>query len=99
MIASSDVVTFFVDEVLDVDVTSGDAELVGADGTDYVDQIVKFAVTKAGNGAEDFKVAVDRAVTGDDFDPTFSSVWNAGIHRRKKRWSNVPNPDADGSRH
>jgi uncharacterized repeat protein (TIGR01451 family) len=69
--ASSDVVTFFVDEVLDVDVTGGDAELVGTDGTDDVDQIVTFTVTNTGNGAEDFKIAVDLAVTGDDFDPTF----------------------------
>lgn len=70
---SSDEVTFFVDEILDVDVTGGDTELVGTDGTDDVDQIVTFTVTNTGNGQEDFQIDVDLNGNGavDDFDPTF----------------------------
>lgn len=66
----SDTVTFFVDEILDVDVTGGITELVGTDGDDDVDQVVSFTVTNTGNGPEDFNLDVDLGVAGDQFDPT-----------------------------
>lgn len=73
---SSDQVTFFVDEVLDVDVTGGDIELVGTDGTDDTQQIVTFTVSNPGNGQEDYKIDVNLAggLGGDQFDPDSPAI-------------------------
>ncbi len=71
--SDSNTVTFEVDEVLDVAVASlnsGDVTVTpGA-----TSQVLAFKVTNAGNGQEAFKLAARDNLTGDDFDPTTTSI-------------------------
>lgn len=68
---SSNTVTLTVAEVLDVDVTllSGPVSVVSGAGT----QELLFVVTNTGNGTEAFVLAIDNALSGDDFDPVEST--------------------------
>lgn len=70
---NSNAVDLTVDEVLDVTLVSrdlGDATVsAGATG-----QVRAFTVTNAGNGPEAFVLAATGTVTGNDFDPTISSI-------------------------
>lgn len=71
--SDSNTVTFEVDEVLDVAVASlnsGDVTVTpGA-----TSQVLAFKVTNAGNGQEAFKLTARDNLTGDDFDPTTTSI-------------------------
>ena len=68
---SSNTVTLTVAEVLDVDVTllSGPVSVVAGAST----QELLFVVTNTGNGTETFSLAINNALTGDDFDPVEST--------------------------
>lgn len=71
--SDSNTVTFEVDEVLDVAVASlnsGDVTVTPA----ATSQVLAFKVTNAGNGQEAFKLAARDNLTGDDFDPTTTSI-------------------------
>ena len=67
---TSDTVTLTVAEVLDVDVTllSGPVSVVSGAST----QELLFVVTNTGNGTETFLLAINNALSGDDFDPVAS---------------------------
>jgi uncharacterized repeat protein (TIGR01451 family) len=69
----SNTVTLKVDEVLDVAVASlnsGDVSVTpGA-----TNQVIAFKVTNAGNGQEAFKLAAHDNLSGDDFDPSTTSI-------------------------
>ena len=73
-IVASNTVTLDVDEVLDAVVVSQDAAPVsvasGATGA-----WLSFSVTNTGNGSEPFRLVVDAAITGDDFDPTSPAIY------------------------
>ena len=68
---SSNTVTLTVVEVLDVDVTllSGPVSVVSGAST----QELLFVVTNTGNGSETFPLAINNALSGDDFDPVEST--------------------------
>lgn len=67
----SNTVTIVVDELLDVAVTSLDGGNVnlGSSGA-----VLSYQVHNAGNGPEAFKVVADPTVTGDDFDPSVTTI-------------------------
>ncbi len=71
---ASNTVTVAVDEVLDAVVINQDAAAVsvasGATGA-----WLSFTVTNTGNGSEPFRLAVDAAISGDDFDPTSPAIY------------------------
>jgi uncharacterized repeat protein (TIGR01451 family) len=70
----SDTVTFFVDELIDVDVTLQNAGPVvttaGATG-----EVLTFLVTNVGNGVESFRLSQITALLGDDFDPIPAGIF------------------------
>jgi uncharacterized repeat protein (TIGR01451 family) len=70
---NSNIVTFKVDELLDVTVAStnpGDVQTSpGANGT-----VLTFRITNTGNGSEAFRLTTDVAKSGDDFNPTLQQV-------------------------
>src|SRR3569833_4632935 len=67
----SNTVTIVVDELLDGAVTSRDGGNVnlGSSGA-----VLSYQVHNAGNGPEAFKVVADPTVTGDDFDPSVTTI-------------------------
>ena len=71
---TSNTVTVAVDEVLDAVVVDQDAAPVsvasGATGA-----WLSFSVTNTGNGSEPFRLVVDAAISGDDFDPTSPAIY------------------------
>ena len=71
---TSNTVTVAVDEVLDAVVVDQDAAPVsvasGATGA-----WLSFSVTNTGNGSEPFRLVVDSAISGDDFDPTSPAIY------------------------
>ena len=68
---TSNTLTLTVAEVLDVDVTllSGPQSVPSGTGPHGL----LFVVTNTGNGTEEFALAIDNAVSGDDFDPDVST--------------------------
>lgn len=64
---TSNTLTLTVAEVLDVDVTLLSAPLSVPSGTGP--HALLFVVTNTGNGTEGFTLAINNAVSGDDFDP------------------------------
>lgn len=77
----SNTVTIKVDELLDVAVSSLDGGTVPLSSGGAV---LRFQVENTGNGPEAWKIEIDPALTGDDFDPTVVSLaWdsdNDGIY-------------------
>lgn len=69
----SNLLTHTVDEVIDVVVTVQTSPVVTA--SPATDQAIRFLVTNTGNGIETFGLTVDDALTGDDFDPTFTAIY------------------------
>jgi uncharacterized repeat protein (TIGR01451 family) len=67
----SNTVTIVVDELLNVTVTSLDGGNVALDSSGAV---LSFQVHNSGNGPEAFKIAVDPNITGDNFDPSVTSI-------------------------
>lgn len=67
-IVTSNTVSVVVDELLDVVVTSADAGAVAVTSPSN-GSVLTFSVTNTGNGSEGFRLAVDNALAGDDFDP------------------------------
>src|SRR5210317_1746900 len=65
--AQSNVVSFVVAERLDVAVTRQSGQIVVSPGD--VSRALLFKVTNLGNGDEAFRLALNTAVAGDDFDP------------------------------
>lgn len=99
----SNTVTIVVDELLDVAVTSLDGGNVdlGSSGA-----ALSFQVHNSGNGPEAFKIAVDPAITGDDFDPTVTqiaydsnhnNVYDAGVDTIIPAGGSTPALNADDS--
>ncbi|NND65760.1 MAG: hypothetical protein HKM24_07330, partial [Gammaproteobacteria bacterium] len=71
---SSNLLTVTVAELLDIDVqvqTATTAVSPGATGEEIL-----FTVTNTGNGSEEFTLAIDSALGGDDFDPTPSAPFS-----------------------
>jgi uncharacterized repeat protein (TIGR01451 family) len=71
---TSNTVSVVVDELLDVAVTSTDAGAVAVTSPSS-GSVLTFSVTNAGNGSEAFRLAVDSALTGDDFNPQTPLVY------------------------
>ena len=71
---NSNTVTVVVDEVLDtvvIDAAAGPVQVTsGSSGA-----ALWFTITNTGNGTEAFRLAVDAAVPGDDFDPTSPLIY------------------------
>ena len=70
---TSNPVDLKVDEVLDVTVVSRDSGYASVNGGSAA-QVRTFTMTNAGNGQEAFSLAGVGAVSGNDFDPTVTSV-------------------------
>ncbi len=71
---NSNTVTVVVDEVLDtvvIDADAGPVQVTSGVGA----ATLTFTVTNTGNGTETFRLAVDAAVPGDDFDPTSPLIY------------------------
>ncbi len=69
----SNPVTFIVDELLDVTVTSSDpGDVITTNGAQNV--VSTFRITNTGNGPEAFRLTPNTANGGDDFDPTLVQV-------------------------
>ena len=71
---TSNTVSVVVDEVLDAVVISQDAAPVQVAGG-AVAAALSFNVTNTGNGSEPMHLAVDAAVSGDDFNPTAALIY------------------------
>lgn len=70
---SSNTVSLRVDELLDVAVASLDSgDVVGSAGA--TNQVLTFRLTNAGNGSEAFALLAQDNVTGDNFDPSTTSI-------------------------
>jgi uncharacterized repeat protein (TIGR01451 family) len=69
----SNVVTFKVDELLDVGVAWSDPSDVDA-SAGATGQLLRFTVTNGGNGTESFALATVANGGGDDFDPSVTSI-------------------------
>lgn len=99
----SNTVSILVDELLDVAVTSldgGDVTL-GSGGA-----ALSFQITNSGNGQEAFALAVNSALTGDDFDPAITQVaydsngngvYDAGVDTVIGPGANTPSIDPDAT--
>jgi uncharacterized repeat protein (TIGR01451 family) len=69
----SNPVTFIVDELLDVTVTSSDpGDVITTNGAQNV--VSTFRITNTGNGPEAFRLTPNVANGGDDFDPTLVQI-------------------------
>lgn len=66
--------SFDVLEVIDGVVTWQDAANVPVN-TPHSDRVLTLQLTNTGNGPEDFRLAVNNVVAGDDFDPTVQEVY------------------------
>ena len=66
--------TFFVDELLDVSLTSSDASSIGV-LAGQVAALQQYTLTNLGNGTEAFRLTVDTALAADDFDATFNQLF------------------------
>jgi uncharacterized repeat protein (TIGR01451 family) len=71
---TSNTVSVVVDELLDVVVTSTDAGVVAVTSPSNGSALT-FSVTNTGNGSEAFRLAIDSALAGDDFDPQAPVVY------------------------
>lgn len=66
--------TVTVQELLDVDVTLQTVSPVSVAAGD-ANRVLAYLVTNTGNGIEDFSLAADSALVGDDFDPALAGVY------------------------
>lgn len=99
----SNTVTLKVDELLDVTVAWADpADVIASPGT--TGQVLRFTVSNGGNGSESFTLGTVANGTGDDFDPTVTSIvldsngnnaYDAGADTVYVAGSNDPELDAD----
>jgi uncharacterized repeat protein (TIGR01451 family) len=71
---TSNTTSVVVDEVLDAVVISQDAAPVAVAGG-AIAAPLSFNVTNTGNGSEPMRLALDAAITGDDFNPTSASIY------------------------
>ena len=99
----SNTVTIVVDELLDVAVTSLDGGNVALDSSGAV---LSFQVHNSGNGPEAFKLTVDPTLTGDNFDPSVTTiaydsngnnVYDAGVDTIIPAGGSTPSIAADSS--
>lgn len=63
-----------VDELVDVEVRTLETDPVAA-GAGSSNQVARFQISNLGNGDEAFSMSVENAVSGDQFDPEFASIW------------------------
>ncbi len=66
--------SFDVLELIDCVVTWQDAANIAVNSP-HSDRVLTFQLTNTGNGPEDFRLAVNDAVAGDDFNPTAQDVY------------------------
>lgn len=102
---SSNAVSIAVDERIDVVMTVQTSQVIAAAGDSAPP--VLFTLTNTGNGSEAFRLAVDSALSGDDFDPVPAtpSIWLdrdasgdlSGADEPYTAGSNDPLLDADQS--
>jgi len=71
---NSNPASFRVDERLDVAVVSNNATPVAVLSPDS-DRPLSYTVTNLGNGAEAFRLVIDTALAGDQFDPTDTRIY------------------------
>lgn len=71
---TSNLETFVVQELLDATVVQNDASNVTVDPAE-ANVPMSFTLTNTGNGSEAFRLSVDGALGGDDFDPTGVEIW------------------------
>ena len=65
--------TFFVDELIDVDITLQTAgPVVTSPGS--TNEVLSFLVTNTGNGSDTFRLSEATAIVGNDFDPIPASI-------------------------
>lgn len=69
---SSNITTFLVAEVLDLNVTLQSSTVLVTAGD--INRTLLFTLTNTGNGTETFPLALDNLVAGDDFDPLAAST-------------------------
>ena len=67
----SNTVTIRVDEVLDVTVASLDAASVTLNSSGAV---LAFSIANVGNGPEAYEIAINPAISGEDFDPVVTAI-------------------------
>lgn len=102
---SSNTVDIKVDEVLDVAVSSLDSGDVSVT-PGAANRVLTFRVTNAGNGSEAFRLAARDNLSGDDFDPTTTSIvidsngngsYDPGVDVTYVAGSNDPTLAGDGT--
>ncbi len=71
---TSNTVSVVVDEVLDAIVIDQDAAPVSA-ANGAISVPLSFSVANTGNGSEPFRLVVDTAISGDNFDPTGAAIY------------------------
>lgn len=104
-VVESNTVSLRVDELLDVSVASANpGDVATVPGS--TNQVLTFAITNVGNGAEAFRLSSNATLGGDDFDPTITSIvidangngqYDAGIDITYAAGSNDPLLDPDQS--
>lgn len=99
----SNTVDILVDELLDVTVSSLDA---GSVTLTTAGAVLSFQIGNSGNGPEAFELAVDAALSGDDFDPAVTQiaydsngngVYDAGVDTVIAIGGSTPAIAADGT--
>ncbi|ABW69054.1 DUF11 domain-containing protein [Desulfosudis oleivorans] len=70
---SSNIASFTVAEVLDVTLSWQDAAPVPVIAGD-INRVLSFQVTNTGNGQDRYGLAIDTALSGDNFDPSFTTL-------------------------
>ncbi|WP_226701807.1 hypothetical protein [Microbulbifer elongatus] len=71
---SSNTTSLRVDELLDVTVASNDAGYISASSPE-IGAVLSFTVTNTGNGDEAYDLAVNTALSGDQFDPENALIY------------------------
>lgn len=99
----SNTVTVRVDEVLDVTVASLDASSVTLNSNGAV---LAFSIANVGNGPEAYEIAINPAISGEDFDPVVTAVaydsnnsgrYEDGVDTLIPTGTDTPEIDPDGT--
>ncbi len=75
--AASNIVSFLVDEKLDVNVAWQDAAGIGVSTPDTA-RVTTFLLTNTGNGNDSYRLSVDDGAGGDQFDPVAVDIYLDG---------------------
>lgn len=90
----SNVASVTVAELINVATASSDAGNVPTNTPD-TDKVLTFTVTNTGNGTETYALSANRAVAGDQFDPTVGSVGSIFIENGLQAGFQATGPNAD----